>query len=184
MTGYGLYEWRAADVTAVDSPWVINGTGGRYHSLIRTIKGANSGLATLSSGGRVTQLPANAIVGTFPLSSTSVGGGSATSYTDTHATHSISVTGVQSGDLIEFVWTMDVNTGADAGDIKLTDTNAQLDSTNVLELLASNKIRVAFAGLFTPSTTGTIVIKSQYKMDTAVATSVFAVSGYAKLIRP
>lgn len=56
VDGYGLYRLFVSSSAAVDGLWVLSATGGgRWIHIENDLKGANGGLATLDSGGRLSQ---------------------------------------------------------------------------------------------------------------------------------
>lgn len=165
VVGYGLYEYRLADATALDSPWVVDGTGGRWHHVNKTLKGLNNGLAGLTSTGRVAQRPANAIVETYRLHSNTLGGGTSGSFADTSASHVISVANVEAGDRIQVVWGMRYAYITNGGQLRLIDTDSSISATCYADVVAGTTGYYTLTAEVRPTSTGTITIKSQYTIS-------------------
>jgi hypothetical protein len=70
----GIYEYVAGSSTTADGLWIVNGPGGvgRYFHELADTKGANNGLATLTSAGRVAQNPVDGSIVTAHLADASV----------------------------------------------------------------------------------------------------------------
>lgn len=101
-TGMGFYRYVAGDTTAEDIPWIIESDfGGRWFHVLTDLRAAVSGIATLTSGGRLAQLPPNALIaqafanyGTLP--NADVETSTVNAWTDTSIY--VSQTNVQIGD--------------------------------------------------------------------------------------
>ncbi|MCX7802287.1 MAG: hypothetical protein N2313_04615, partial [Meiothermus ruber] len=58
VEGYGRYRLYNPSALTADGLWVLNASGGgRWVHILNSMRGANSGLATLTSGGRLAQNP-------------------------------------------------------------------------------------------------------------------------------
>jgi hypothetical protein len=75
VDGYGLYRLFVSSSATVDGLWVLTASGGgRWIHLENDLKGANGGLATLDSGGRLSQDPRDGSIATVHLVNSSVTG--------------------------------------------------------------------------------------------------------------
>ncbi len=75
VEGYGRYRLYNPSALTADGLWVIAATdGGRWVHILNSMRGANSGLATLTSGGRLAQNPQDGSILTAHLANGAVTG--------------------------------------------------------------------------------------------------------------
>uniref|UniRef100_A0A7C3HJY4 Uncharacterized protein n=1 Tax=Meiothermus ruber TaxID=277 RepID=A0A7C3HJY4_MEIRU len=76
VEGYGRYRLYNPSGLAADGLWILTATGGtgRWVHILNSMRGANSGLATLTSGGRLAQSPQDGSILTAHLANSAVTG--------------------------------------------------------------------------------------------------------------
>lgn len=165
---FGVYRYVAASVAAAAQPWIVQpavGSGRWIHTMYDAV-GASNGLASLTGGGRLVQLPANALLfdGGYGVNSGLVSSNSTTSYTDV-AAMTFAVGTVAANDVVRVGFHSRMDNAGTTGTVRIVATEnggAAIQIPGAVRSVATaTDTLVTMVGRNVVATPGPLVVKVQ-----------------------
>jgi hypothetical protein len=171
---FGVYRYVSASVAAAAQPWIIQPTvgSGRWIHTMNDAVAASNGLASLTGGGRLVQLPANALLfdGGYGVNSGLISSNSTTSYVDV-ASMTFAVGTVAAGDVVRVSLHSRMDNSGTTGTVRIVVTEnggAVIQVPGAVRSVATaTDTLVTMVGRNVVATPGPLVVKVQILSGTA-----------------
>jgi hypothetical protein len=192
VPGYGVYRLRNGTAGTL-LPWYVEGNGGgcRWEHEVMSLAGVALGLASLTGGGRLAQLPANALLfdGGYGVNSGLISSNSTTSYVDV-ASMTFAVGTVAAGDVVRVSLHSRMDNSGTIGTVRIVVTEnggAVIPVPGAARsVAAATDTLVTIVGRNVVATPGPLVVKVQI-LSSVAATPVMLLGPAAityQVVRP